>query len=514
MSTINSLSSCSTTTTTDEPTVAENDSTVDSMTSTDAVSDVVVNIVYNNDESSSNSDDSSASGDGADTNGLTYPSFSIDMKQTMLLLASLQSETAESTADFTSEQIESLTADKFDLAAKNVDKCSKAREKAKEAEFWSNVSEIAGYVGSALVMATALITCNPLLMVAGACMLTATAMNQTGATTDVINAMGGGNEVLGTIALGACIGVLSLASGGAAGLTMMTTLAPSLLVTPDNLESMGVSSEAAVWISVGVGVGCALVGAVGISRMASTAASAGQKTTALTDDAVGAASKSTTTASNTSTLSDDAMGLTDDAARSSTNSASAGDDAAATATNSVDDVANVTDDATSAAYKSTQDTTKALMNAADDSLQTVEDAATLASKIKRMARAVADGRLERVLQKVTPNAMRFTDDVARAAKLTQTLTQINRASTGVQAVLDLAVTGMQVAVAFFSKAASEYEADAELVTAQSDAASTLETMYEQQLSELSETYSNTLSRTRESISTLDSSVVSHLQASV
>lgn len=506
MSMINTGESFTTPTNTEEATSVDDAASVDSTTSSGAISDdVVMRVSYSNDQAGDGS--GGDGGDSADANGLTFPSFNIDMKETMLLLASLQSKTSESKAEFTSDQIESLLADKFDEAAKNVDRAAKARAKHEEAEFWGDVSRIAGYVATGLVLLLAVATCNPVLMVAGIAMIACMCMNETGATGDVINAMGNGNTLAGTIALGVCIGALSVASGGAAGLTIATTMAPALLFTPENLQSMGVSEEASIGISIAVCVTCALVGGFGAARMCSGGAVAQKAGSAddvagLADDAA-AGSKLAGAGDDVAGVSDDAAGLGDDAAGMS-------DDAVKVS----DDAASVSQSSSSSTYESARKTAKSLMDAAEDTSKTVDEAATLASKIKRLARMVADGRLEKLLNKGMPNVLNASDDAAQTAKLTETMVRLNQASTGMQAVLDLVVTSSEIAVATYSKETAKLEAQADMSTAKSQYASTLEGTYEQMLSNVAEAYNSSLGKTRDAIATIDTSTRGHLQFAI
>lgn len=496
MSTINTASSYTNTLNSDEMTGPGETNSPEASSSGEGVSgNAMLRVRYRNDGNSGDSGSgSNTSDDGADSNGLTFPSFSIDMKDTLLALASLQSETTESTAEFTSEQIESLVSEKSEQASKNVEKAAKAKAKQKEAAFWSDVAMVAGYVGSGLMIVAALATCNPVLMIAGVSMIAAAAMNQTGATTDVINAMGGGNTVVGTIVLGVCIGALSLASGGAAGLAMMTTLAPAMLATPENLENMGVSSEAAIYISIGVSVAFALVGAVGIARMGSAAANASQKSTSLTDDAVNLTDDVAGGASN---VGDDVAGTGDDVANASNRSTGASDDVVSAG----DDVVNASQRGTNAAREAGESTARA-----------VEQAETLFSKIKQVARTVANGRLEKLLQKGMPDVLNAAgNDVAVAAKMVDMTVKINHASAGMQAILDLSVTATQCFIADYSRSATVLGAQAKMAKAESNAASTLESNYEALLSSLSELFSTLLGDTCNSIDTIDSSTRGHLE---
>lgn len=459
-------------------------------------------------------------GDGADSNGLTFPFFNIDLKETMLVLAAMQSETTEESAEFTSDQIEAMLADKFELAAENVAKAAKARAKAKTAEFWSKVAQYAGYAAIGLTLIAAVATANPVLLVAGIAMACTTAMNETGATEDLINTVGGGNTVLGTIIVGAAIVALSVASGGVAGLTLFTTLTPALLVTAENLENMGVDSEAAMWIAVGAGVAFALLGAFAASRMASSAANATSKTSGLADDGARLAEEGADMGTDAMKLSDDLADTGDDALRIGDDLVDSGDDAAGLG----DDLANSSDEAAllaegtadgvTDAYQSSRTTLNSMMKAAERSGKTAEDSTTFAAKLKTVMRKATDGRLERLLQKGMPKFFGRTNDLDAAAEISRTVVRINQATTGAEAVLDLFITGAQVAIAFAEKSGEELSADADLIAAQGEFVSQQQEIYEQRLSNFAESFNSILSNTCDALDTYHAATARHTGYSI
>lgn len=426
-----------------------------------------------------------------DDDGLTFPDFSIDLKDVMLTLASLQSDVAEDQIEFTSEQIDALITKQSTMAAKNVEKLAEARKDAKNAQLWSDIAQATGYAGLALTLLAGVATANPVLLVAGCAMAATMALSQSGATQDVIDAVGGGNSVVGTIVLGAAILALSAGSGGAAGLTLATTLGPAILASSENLQSLGMSPEAAMWVSLAVGVSASIVGGLGCARLATPQTTMG---TGSADTAADAARTAAKTADNSS----DAAGTTAKSADATSDSAAAAQTATANATTATSGAAGVADDAVAS--------TAEVMNEVAEGVQET------VSHINKVTRWVGKSRLENLLQSgMQKLSSRASDAASDAAALAETATRLDQVTMIAQAALEV-VTGIASGI----KAGYTYEsnlrsASAELTEAEIDYFGTREEAWNALMSAFAGSHSDILGEIKDGVDAYHSATRGHQQ---
>lgn len=447
--------------------------------------------------------------DDTDGNGLQFPSLDSSMKDVLLVLGSKQSEIGLDRVEQTNYQIESFQEMKSTQFEKNIDKLSKMRKAEKNAQFWSKLAKDFGIAGAVATFAIGLATCNPVLMVAGFSMGLTIAMNELGATEAIMDALG---PVGGTILLCSVIFLASAATGGVAGLTMFTTLTSGIVTTPENLENMGVSSDAAVWVALGIGIGCSLLCGYGMYRAASSSANAAINTSKAGTQA---GAQSARTGANSSANASSSAART--SAKSGTQAASG--KGASQVAGGIDDAARSASTASSAS-KAT--------GAIDDASQAVDDAGDAARKASQHAddvsRGVSKSRMEKLfegrLEKVMRNSFQKMSDkvlgapIDSAEGLAHNVLRIGSYAQMSAGFLDLFTGAAGVVNTVYNYQASVHQADAELADAIYEYASDKAEAWSSMYNEISTSFNNNMDRTAEAINTYHSVVQGHLQHSI
>ncbi|MEW4486739.1 hypothetical protein AB1L42_01575 [Thalassoglobus sp. JC818] len=454
-----------------------------------------------------------SSGDGADVNGLSYPA-DIDLKDALLILGSNQSEIAEDQLEFSAEQMTNLTSERSDLAAKNIEKLSQMREKAEQAEKWGEFGRIAGYIATGLTLVAGL-AC-PAMMVAGIAMLTMTCLNETGATEDIIKALSFGNDdtVLGTVLLGIAIVGISVASGGAAGVAIFTTMAPGMLFSAENCENMGMDSEAAMWVSLSVGIGVALLGGVGAIALSksSSALRAGSQAAKSGTTASQTASTSANTASTTAKTASTTAKTTSTTATTSAKTASSTTATAKTGTQTANAATTTTRTATGAAQTSAK-TTETLNSASQKLMQVIEEQTDQIRESQSLMQKLSSARLEKMIQHGLDKAAKIASKLGVASDAGKdAVTTMNKYTMLTQTVMDTFTTATKAVYADYNYDVAVLQADADYIDAEMSYTTERYNAWKSIMDQASTNYQTRVSKMTDAIHDVHDAVVGHLRA--
>ncbi len=225
--------------------------------------------------------------------GLPAPKFSgADL---MVLMQMLQTKTEDTSLQTCSKDVERIQKEKEAAAKKRMEELDKNIEKMRKADKAGVFGKIFGWIaaaamaiaGAALMIAGGSGTA---LLVGGIAMMTVMTLQETGAMDKILEGIAEGLEkaglsseaarIVATVIVGTIIVAASVGAGAAAGPATGVALGAqfaTLLTSPENLQKMGVSEKDAPWVSLGIGIGMALlsIGAGVGSAVKGTASAAG-----------------------------------------------------------------------------------------------------------------------------------------------------------------------------------------------------------------------------------------------
>jgi hypothetical protein len=244
--------------------------------------------------------------------GLTEPQIKLSSADLIRMLNEMRFKTEQSQLKTASEDVQNIKKNKENASKERLRKIQEQIDKMKKAKKAGAFGKIFGWIAAAfMVVAGALLTLaggsGTALIVGGIAMMAVMALAQTGAMDKMLEGMakmfGGGEagRIIATILVGAVIIAGACVAGAVAGPAVGVMLAAqfgSLLVSPENLQKMGVKEDVAPWLSLGLNIGLVLTSmGAGIgsalkksaeipSKVAQLATKAAQKIATLTKTSV------------------------------------------------------------------------------------------------------------------------------------------------------------------------------------------------------------------------------------
>lgn len=195
----------------------------------------------------------------------------------MSMMQSLQAKVQDTRLRTSSEDVKNIQQQKAAVAKERIAKLNENIKKIQEAKTTSKIGQLFGWIAAiaTTVAGVALLAAGGAgagLIVAGAAMMATMALQQTGLMDNIVGGIAQlcqdmgmdrqAAQIVATAVVGAAIIAVAVAAGAAGGPAAAVGVGSQFLSTlfsPDNLEKMGVSHDAAPWVSMGVSIGLALV---------------------------------------------------------------------------------------------------------------------------------------------------------------------------------------------------------------------------------------------------------------
>jgi hypothetical protein len=237
-------------------------------------------------------------GSSADGMGLAAPKLS--GSDLMVMLNTMRSKLQQTRMKTSSEDIKNIQDQKANAAKERIKQLQENIKKMHKSKKSGTFGKIFGWIAAAaMVIAGAALTlaggAGTALLVGGITMMAVMTLQQTGAMDKAIGGIAKGLQNLGlsehaaqivaTAIMAAVVVAASAGAGAAAGPAVGVMVGAQLattLISPDNLEKMGIPEKDAPWVSMGLSIGFSLAAiGVGIGTAASSTAQAGGKLGAL-----------------------------------------------------------------------------------------------------------------------------------------------------------------------------------------------------------------------------------------
>ncbi|MCD0457895.1 hypothetical protein [Roseiconus lacunae] len=423
-----------------------------------------------------------------DANGLTTPETELDMKTVLIALASFQTDVTECQVELSSDQMEYFQNIQLAEAENNIEKLVKARELTEESQVWGEISKYAGYIGMGATLAVGLASMNPALIVTGFAMLATTVCNSEGVTEDMIDALGGkaGGTAAATAILAAASIGMGVLSGGAAGIALFTTVGPAMLASAQNLEDLGMDSEAAMYASMAISIGASLVAGLAMFKMASNVAKPAGKVQELGENA-----------DELGKLADDAANGSDDVAKLS------------------DDGASLADDVQNLASKSVQRPDAAPLKANEAIEESTDKLQETIDKVRAISQKLFKGRLENAVNASARESFaKVTNQSSAMAMNAKVMSRVQTAATAVQGMSELVSGAAGLVKAFYTRDIALVKADGELSDHNASYAGTRHDNFAALLTRFVNSYNDQLGQTADALSVDKSATQGHLQYTI
>jgi hypothetical protein len=204
--------------------------------------------------------------------GLPEPQIKLSSGDLIRMLNEMRFKTDQSNLKTASEDVQNIKKNKEDASKERLRKIQEQLKKMEKAKKAGVFGKIFGWIAAAfMIVAGALLTLaggsGTALIIGGVAMMAVMALAQTGLMEKMLEGMaklfGGGEagRIIATILVGAAIIAGACVAGAVAGPAVGVMLAAqfgSLLVSPENLQKMGVKDDVAPWLSLGLNIGLVL----------------------------------------------------------------------------------------------------------------------------------------------------------------------------------------------------------------------------------------------------------------